>query len=89
MGEASQAAVAKEFDLTPASMSTMTVRLLRMGLIERRVDERELRSNVLTLTKDGRNLMQAIHHVWHEADDIMREPVHRSVAHGPDVHHRL
>ena len=60
-GRASQARLAKEFDLTAASMSTMTKRLLDAGLIERRVDEREIRSNVLRLSNRGKSLLEKIY----------------------------
>lgn len=68
MGKASQVTLAKELDLTAASMSTMTVRLLEAGLIERQVDEHELRSNVLRLSKRGKSLLKSIHREWQEID---------------------
>jgi len=68
MGEASQVMLAKEFGLTAASMSTMTTRLLEAGLIERQVDERELRCNVLRLSKRGKALLKAIYREWQEID---------------------
>ena len=68
MGEASQVTLAKEFDLTAASMSTMTVRLLEAGLIERHVDEHELRSNVLRLSKRGKSLLKSIYREWRAMD---------------------
>ena len=68
MGEASQTKLAKEFGLTAASMSTMAVRLLEAGLIERRVDEREIRSNVLRLSKHGKSLLKSIYSEWQAMD---------------------
>lgn len=68
MGKASQVTLAKELDLTAASMSTMTVRLLEAGLIERQVDEHELRSNVLRLSKRGKSLLKSIHREWQGID---------------------
>lgn len=68
MGEASQVELAREFALTAASMSTMTSRLLTAGLIEKHVDERELRSNVLTLSKHGESLLKEIYREWREID---------------------
>ncbi len=52
-------------------MSTMTSRLLAAGLIERHVDELELRSNVITLSKYGESLLEKIHHEWREVDREM------------------
>ncbi len=68
VGEASQVTLAKEFGLTAASMSTMTARLLEAGLIERQVDERELRSNVLRLSERGKALLKAIYREWRAMD---------------------
>jgi DNA-binding MarR family transcriptional regulator len=68
MGQASQVELAREFGLSAASMSTMTSRLLAAGLIERKVDERELRTNVLTLSTRGQSLLQKIYHEWQEID---------------------
>ncbi len=68
MGAASQVALAKEFGLTAAAMSTMTVRLLEADLIERQVDARELRSNVLRLSARGKSLLKAIYREWREMD---------------------
>lgn len=75
MGEASQVKLVKEFGLTPASMSTMTVRLLEAGLIERQVDGRELRSNVLRLSKRGKSLLKSIYREWREIDREISEAI--------------
>ena len=68
MGQASQVELAREFALSAASMSTMTSRLLTAGLIEKYVDERELRSNVLKLSKHGKSLLKKIYREWREID---------------------
>jgi len=68
MGETSQAELAKEFDLTAASMSTMIGRLLAGGLIHRRIDKKELRKNVVRLTKKGSALLDSIYEEWAEID---------------------
>lgn len=68
MGEASQADLAAEFAVSAASMSTMTSRLLRSGLIERRTDPKELRRNLLTLTDRGRDALRSVYRVWGVVD---------------------
>lgn len=75
MGESSQVALAKEFGLTAASMSTMTTRLLEAGLIERQVDEREIRSNLLRLSNRGRILLETIYREWQEMDREISEAI--------------
>ena len=68
MGQASQVQLADEFGLSAASISTMTTRLLAAGLIEKRVDELELRSNVLKLSAHGKSSLAEIYRVWKEMD---------------------
>ena len=75
MKSASQVDLAREFDLTPASMSTMKSRLIRAGLISREADQEELRSNVLTLTDRGLELLEAIYVVWRKVDRDIEEAI--------------
>lgn len=71
MGTASQIDLAREFDVSAPSMSTMTARLIAAGLISRSPDPQELRSNVLSLTKSGRSKLNDIRKAWHEVDRII------------------
>ncbi len=75
MGAASQVDLARAFDITPASMSTMTARLIAAGFIARETDPEEARSNVLQLTAHGRSLLSEIHAAWHDVDRIIEETV--------------
>lgn len=68
MGQASQVKLAREFGLSAASMSTMTSRLLAAGLIEKKVDAQEQRSNVLRLTRRGNKLLEKIYREWQTID---------------------
>jgi DNA-binding MarR family transcriptional regulator len=49
-------------------MSTMIVRLVELGLVMKRVDDKELRSNLLTLSRRGHSLLHDIDRLWAEAD---------------------
>ncbi len=71
MGSASQAALAREFDVTPASMSTMTARLMERALVSREAHPEEARSNVLRLTDRGRDLLAEIHEAWRDMDRLI------------------
>lgn len=75
MGQASQVKLADEFGLSAASMSTMTTRLLTAGLIEKRVDEQELRSNILKLSKHGKSLLTQIYEVWTDIDQEISKAI--------------
>lgn len=71
MGSASQADLARTFDVKPASMSTMTVRLIEAGLISREADPKEARSNILRLSPHGRGLLSEIHAAWRDVDLVI------------------
>jgi DNA-binding MarR family transcriptional regulator len=68
MGQASQIRLAEEMSVTQASMSTMIVRLVELELVSKSVDDKELRSNIVKLTKRGRNLLGQIYQLWAETD---------------------
>ncbi|WP_205961592.1 MarR family winged helix-turn-helix transcriptional regulator [Pararhodobacter oceanensis] len=71
MEPASQVSLARAFGITPASMSTMTVRLIEAGFVSREADPAEARSNLLRLTPRGRGLLGDIHTVWREIDALI------------------
>ncbi|KAF0675872.1 MarR family winged helix-turn-helix transcriptional regulator [Profundibacterium mesophilum] len=71
MEPTSQIALAREFDITPASMSTMTVRLIEAGHISREPHPGEARSNMLRLTERGRGLLSEIHAAWRDIDALI------------------
>lgn len=67
----SQARLAEIFDITPASMSTMTDRLLAAGYITRKPDPNSRRKNMLELTEAGRAKLQAVSGAWDAVDEII------------------
>ncbi len=71
MEPASQVKLARAFDVTPASMSTMTARLIEGGFITREIDPAETRSNILRLTDRGRGLLSEIHAAWRDIDAMI------------------
>lgn len=73
MEPASQVSLAREFDITPASMSTMTVRLIEAGFVSREPHPDEARSNVLRLTERGRGLLSDIHAAWRDIDALIAD----------------
>jgi DNA-binding MarR family transcriptional regulator len=68
MEEASQIRLAEEMSVTQASMSTMIVRLVNLGLVTKRVDQDELRSNALALTLRGQKMLRDIYKLWAKTD---------------------
>jgi DNA-binding MarR family transcriptional regulator len=71
MGKTSQVSLAREFGVSPASMSTMTARLIAAGYISREIDPDEARSNLLDLTDKGRTLLDQIHEAWADIDTLI------------------
>jgi DNA-binding MarR family transcriptional regulator len=70
-GPVSQVDLARAFNLTAASMSTMTSRLIKAGLIEKTSHPDSARGSVLTLSANGRRALNAVHEVWSEMDQLM------------------
>ncbi|MBU2936460.1 MULTISPECIES: MarR family winged helix-turn-helix transcriptional regulator [Pacificibacter] len=73
MGAVSQVTLVREFGITPASMSTMTARLIEAGYISRMVDPAEARSNIVELTPKGRDLLADIYAAWQEIDTLIKD----------------
>lgn len=73
MGAVSQVTLVREFGITPASMSTMTGRLIVAGYITRKIDPEETRSNIVELTPKGRDLLAEIYAVWREIDVLITD----------------
>lgn len=68
MEPVSQVKLAREFGVAPASMSTMTVRLIDAGYVTREQDPDDVRGNLLRLTVRGRSLLADIHSAWDDVD---------------------
>ncbi|WP_163851257.1 MarR family winged helix-turn-helix transcriptional regulator [Pseudooceanicola aestuarii] len=79
LGTASQGKLARQFDVTPASMSTMTARLINGGWISRSPDPDDPRINVLRLTDKGQDLRAEIEAAWEDMDRMIRDLL------GPDT----
>lgn len=73
MAPVSQADLAHAFAITPASMSTMTDRLIANGYITRNPDPATRRRNLLELTKAGHAKLGTISGVWDDVDATIRD----------------
>ena len=71
LGQTSQIDLARECDITAASMSTMTSRLIDAGYVSRVSDPINTRSNMLSLTPLGLALVDDIHQTWTEVDSTI------------------
>ena len=73
LGAVSQVTLAREFSITPASMSTMTKRLIEAGYITRKVDPDQARRNIVALTPQGQDLVTKVHAAWREIDIVITD----------------
>lgn len=73
IGPASQTILAREFDLTKGSMSTMIDRLLALGLVQREKSETDRRGDVVTLSPAGARMVLDIRRVWEDIDSMIEE----------------
>ncbi|MEP3848057.1 MAG: MarR family winged helix-turn-helix transcriptional regulator [Paracoccaceae bacterium] len=81
MGAASQAELVREFDISAASMSTMTSRLEAGGFITRTIDGKGPHRIQLKLTQKGTALISEIHAAWRKVDRVIDEAIGEDTAH--------
>lgn len=75
LGEASQRDLAGHFNVSAASMSEMTKRLIKNEFIEVRANPDDRRASVLSLTPKGKELLQQVFGVWEQVDEIIIEAI--------------
>ncbi len=80
LGTAAQIDLAKAFNVTAASMSTMTSRLVEAGFITCTQHQHERRSNVLALTDHGTAMLENIHAAWRAMDDVIETAIGKDKA---------
>jgi DNA-binding MarR family transcriptional regulator len=80
MGECHQKALATEFDITPASMSTMCDRLVAAGLIEKLVDPEEKRAYLVRLTQEGESKVREVRKAWDDIDRMIVKAIGKDAA---------
>ncbi len=81
MGSASQAELVREFDISAASMSTMTSRLEAGGFVTRTIEGKGTHRIQLKLTKKGTDLIGEIHAAWDRVDQVIDDAIGADTAH--------
>lgn len=71
----SQIELARQFGITAASMSTMTTRLIALNYVSSEKDPDNAKRNIISLTNDGRALIDDIDRVWAAVDTLMEEKI--------------
>ncbi|HEU4321546.1 MAG TPA: MarR family transcriptional regulator [Roseiflexaceae bacterium] len=54
--------LAEELQLTPPSVTALTRRLVQTGMVQRQTHEEDSRVSLLSLTEEGRALLDALYH---------------------------
>ena len=80
LGETHQKTLAREFDITPASMSSMCDRLSYAGYIERHVDPNEKRAFLIRLTFKGKSKVHDVRAAWGDIDEMIKEAMGQDAA---------
>jgi len=70
-GPASQRHLAKEFGVSPGSMSSMTERLVTLGFIAQNTNPDDRRSDILEITPAGEAVLEDVQGVWRDGDEMI------------------
>ena len=81
IGKTSQIDLAKEFDITAASMSTMTSRLIALGFITTQKDPANAKRNLLSLTPRGIAIIDDIEMAWASVDEYIQARIGKEKQH--------
>lgn len=73
-----QAELAEKLLVSPASIALSTKRMEKEGLLEKHVDENNLRRNQLTVTEKGRRVSERCRNIFNEADTRMFDGFEKS-----------
>ncbi|QUS36290.1 MarR family winged helix-turn-helix transcriptional regulator [Falsirhodobacter algicola] len=73
IGPSSQKMLSEQFGVTSGSMSTMIDRLVAAGLVHREKHPDDKRTDVVSLSKRGRDALIKVRDVWREIDDLITE----------------
>lgn len=73
IGPSSQKVLAEQFDVTSGSMSTMIDRLLAAGLVHREKHPDDKRTDIISLSERGCDVLVEVRDVWREIDDLIVE----------------
>ena len=74
-GPVSQVTLAREFNITAASMSTMTSRLTSLGFINCEKDTANGKRNLVSLSTKGIEVLDDISEAWKGVDTYMEEKI--------------
>ena len=73
IGPSSQRRLNEEFSVTSGSMSTMIDRLSAAGLVRRGKDPHDKRTDIISLSERGKDVVFEVRDVWRDIDDLIVE----------------
>lgn len=71
IGPSSQKTLTEEFDVTSGSMSTMIDRLLAAGLVHKEKHRDDKRTDIISLSERGKDVLIEVRDVWRDIDDLI------------------
>ncbi len=71
LGPSSQQHLAKQFSVSPGTMSSMIFRLEKLGYIQRKTKPNDRRTDVIIITALGINVLADVLGIWQDGDKII------------------
>ncbi|MBG6201690.1 MarR family 2-MHQ and catechol resistance regulon transcriptional repressor [Labrenzia sp. EL_13] len=71
IGPSSQQHLAKQFSVSPGTMSSMISRLETLGYVQRETNPTDRRADVVNITAEGLTALAGVADIWREGDNII------------------
>ncbi|MFN3252775.1 MarR family winged helix-turn-helix transcriptional regulator [Roseibium album] len=71
IGPSSQQHLAKQFSVSPGTMSSMISRLETLGYVQRETNPTDRRADVVNITAEGLTALAGVADIWREGDKII------------------
>ena len=70
IGSSSQQHLAKHFSVSAGTMSSMISRLETLGYVQRETSPTDRRTDVISITAEGKTAMAGVTSIWNEGDPV-------------------
>jgi len=77
LGPTSQKHLAKQFDVSAGSISSMIVRLVALGYVKQATNPEDRRRDIVEITSSGSSVLRGVHKVWREGDKMIESALGR------------
>ena len=73
IGSSSQQHLAKQFSVSPGTMSSMISRLETLGYVQRQTNPTDRRADVINVTSSGLAVVAGVAEIWHQSDEVVAD----------------